>query len=118
MLRLGGHARPAARDPLPVCVRIALGRGDDAVLATRALDVAGPVERRDHVRGEPPGLADHGGGGVPVEIAEQALRDGFVEAGDMAQGIENIVYGGAVHGRVLWPSWREATPRRAWLLPS
>ena len=70
-LRRRGDTRPAALGPGLVGLAKTVRRRDDAVLAARALDVAGAVERGDHVGGELAGLRDDRAP-CPVEIAEQA----------------------------------------------
>ena len=56
-----------------------------AVFVARTVEIANAIERRDHVGGEPPGFADHRGGGVSVELAEEAFADRLMEAGDMME---------------------------------
>ncbi len=51
---------PAALDELGVGLLEACGRAHDAVLERRAGDVAGAIERRQHLAGEPRRAREHG----------------------------------------------------------
>ena len=100
-------ARPAARRPCAIGLAKARRRRDVAIFVARAAQIADPVERRDHIGGEPPGFRDHRGGGRRVEFAEQPLADRLVEAGDMGQRKQDVGDGRAIgHGRFLDPAVR------------
>ena len=90
VLGRGRHARPARLRPAPVGLAKTLGRGHAPVLAARAFEIAGAVERRDHVGREAPGLADDGRDGLRVELAEQARFDFILETGDMVERKQNV----------------------------
>ena len=86
----GGDPGPARLRPAPIDFAKPRRRSHAAVFVARALEIADAVERRDRLGREPPGLADHGGDGFPIEFAEQARADLRVEAGDMLEGKQDV----------------------------
>jgi hypothetical protein len=84
------HAAPAARRPSAIGVAKSWRRRHMAVFVAGAFEIADPIERRDDVGGETPGLGDNRGGGVGIELAEHAGFDRRIETGDMAERKQDI----------------------------
>ena len=97
------HRIPAGFRPAPVGVRPARRGGHLVVGELDAVLVADPVERRQHVGGEPAGFLENSRGNVVVEVAVVTGLHGLFEAGAVLEGKHHVADRCAVgHGNTQW----------------
>ncbi len=115
---LGGRrdALPAALDPGGVRLLEARGRAHDAVLEARAFAIAGAIERRDDVGGEPPGLLESRCEDVARELVEVALRLEAVDGDDLLESEPDIADRRREGHVSSHPAARRAGPLVQWAL--
>src|SRR5262249_21644993 len=94
-----GKRVPATTSPGLVSLLEAGRRGDHAVAQLRAVAIAGPVDRHQHVCGETRRLFQNVFDQADREVRINALVDGTVELADVAHHEQHLVDGSAIsHG--------------------
>ena len=98
MLHRAGNPAPPGFDPLAVNVLPARWRDHGAAFKPAAIDIAGPVGRRDHFSGKPARLFENGVDKIAVQFAQRALLQLSAQIIDMVQRIAKVVdMGGECH---------------------
>src|SRR5690606_37778975 len=111
VLGAAGERAPAGFDPAGVGLATSARRRYLAVREAVALDVAGPVERRHHLGGEPARLVEHRIDYVAGKVGKHAAVNEVAEARDLVEGMAQVVgMGSKAHRAIrLLDSEREAS---------